>query len=49
MMARSAAVANLFEERVFTPDIAKSHPGTPPGGFQAWLKDWFWGRLAYFL
>jgi cardiolipin synthase len=49
MMARSAAVATLFEERVFTPDIAKSHPGTPPGGFQAWLKDWFWGRLAYFL
>jgi cardiolipin synthase len=49
MMARSPAVASLFEERVFGPDIARSHPGKPPGGLQAWLKDWFWDRLAYFL
>ena len=27
MMARSAAAATLFEERVFGPDIARSHPG----------------------
>ena len=32
MMARSAAAATLFEERVFGPDIARSHPGTPPTG-----------------
>jgi cardiolipin synthase len=49
MMARSPATASLFEERVFTPDIAKSHPGKPPGGFENWVKDWFWNRLAYFL
>jgi cardiolipin synthase len=49
MMARSAAVANLFEERVFNPDIARSHPGKPPGGAIAWAKEWFWDRLAYFL
>jgi cardiolipin synthase len=49
MMARSPAVASLFEERVFGPDIARSHPGKPPGGLQAWVKDWFWDRLAYFL
>jgi cardiolipin synthase len=49
MMARSSAVSSLFEERVFGPDIARSHPGKPPGGLRAWLKDWFWGRLAYFL
>jgi cardiolipin synthase len=49
MMARSPAVVSLFEERVFGPDIARSHPGKPPGGLQAWLKDWFWDRLAYFL
>ena len=49
MMARSPAVASLFEERVFGPDIARSHPGKPPGGLRAWFKDWFWDRLAYFL
>jgi cardiolipin synthase len=49
MMARSASVAQLFEERVFGPDIAKSVAGTPPGGIGPWLKDWFWDRLAYFL
>jgi cardiolipin synthase len=49
MMARSPASASLFEERVFGPVIAKSVPGTPPGGFRNWVKDWFWDRLAYFL
>jgi cardiolipin synthase len=49
MMARSASVASLFEQRVFGPDIARSHPGTPPAGLGARLKDWFWDRLAYFL
>ena len=49
MMARSAETAALFEERVFGPDIARSHPGSPPGGFRAWVTDWFWDRFAYFL
>ncbi len=49
MMARSAATATLFEERVFGPDIAKSHPGTPPGSLGARLKGWLWDKLAYFL
>jgi cardiolipin synthase len=49
MMARSASAAQLFEERVFGPDIAKSVSGTAPGGLRARLKDWFWARLAYFL
>jgi cardiolipin synthase len=49
MMARSSAIASLFEERIFGPDIARSHPGTPPGGLGSRLKDWFWDRLAYFL
>ena len=34
MMARSAAAATLFEERVFGPDIAHSHPGKPPTGLR---------------
>jgi cardiolipin synthase len=49
MIARSPPAAALFEERVFGPDIAKSAPGKVPGGVRAWLKDWFWDRLAYFL
>ena len=49
MMARSAAAATLFEERVFGPDIAKSHPGTPPNSLGARLQGWLWDKLAYFL
>jgi len=49
MMARSPETVALFEERVFGPDIAKSHAGTPPHGLGTKLKDWFWDRLAYFL
>jgi cardiolipin synthase len=49
MMARSPATVKLFEERVFTPDIARSVPGTPPKGDWTRFKDWFWERLAYFL
>ena len=32
MIARSADTAALFEERLFEPDIARSHPGKPPTG-----------------
>ena len=32
MIARSAEAAALFEERLFEPDIARSHPGEPPSG-----------------
>ena len=32
MIARSAEAAALFEERLFEPDIARSHPGEPPCG-----------------
>jgi cardiolipin synthase len=49
MMARSAATAALFEERVFVPDIARSHPGTPPSGLGTRLQDFLWDKLAYFL
>ena len=49
MMARSPAAARLFEERVFGPDIARSHPGTAPKGLGTRLGNWFWDRLSYFL
>jgi cardiolipin synthase len=49
MMARDPATAQLFEERVIGPDIARSHPGKIPSGFVTRFKDWLWSRLAYFL
>jgi cardiolipin synthase len=49
MMARSAPTAQLFEERLFNPDIAKSVKGTPPQGLGTRIGDWFWDKLAYFL
>jgi cardiolipin synthase len=49
MMARSAATANLFESRIFDPDIARSVAGTTPGGAISWAKEWLWDKLAYFL
>ena len=49
MMARSPATVALFEERVFGPDIARSHPGKPPTGLVPRLKGWLWDKLAYFL
>ena len=49
MMARSPEAAALFEERIFSPDIARSVPGKPPGGLVQRSKDWLWDKLAYFL
>jgi cardiolipin synthase len=49
MMARSPHTAALMEQRIFEPDIAKSHAGTPPTGFRTRLNDWVWDKLSYFL
>jgi cardiolipin synthase len=49
MTARSPAAAKLLEERVFTPDIARSKPGTAPNGLRARLNGWLWDKLSYFL
>ena len=35
MIARSAEAAALFEERLFEPDIARSHRGEPPEGVES--------------
>ena len=49
MMARSAAAATLFEERVFGPDIARSHPGKAADRSAQSAQAWVWDKLAYFL
>ncbi len=49
MIARSADTAALFEERLFEPDIARSHRGEPPSGAGEGLESWLWDKLTYFL
>ncbi len=49
MVAQSAELAELMEQRVFAPDIARSQSGTPPSGFKEKLDGWVWDKLAYFL
>jgi cardiolipin synthase len=49
MIARSAELAALLEERLFAPDIARSHPGEPPSGTQERLESWLWDKLTSFL
>jgi cardiolipin synthase len=48
-MARSPSTAALLEQRLFEPDIARSHPGRPPEGLLPRLNGWFWDKLAYFI
>jgi cardiolipin synthase A/B len=49
MIARSADVAALFEERLFAPDIARSRRGESPSGAGERLESWLWDKLTYFL
>ena len=49
MIARSAEVAALIEERLFEPDIARSHPGEPPSGSHERFQSLFWSKLGRLL
>ena len=49
MIARSAEVAALIEERLFEPDIARSTPGEPPSGTHERFEGWFWNKLSRLL
>jgi cardiolipin synthase len=49
MLARSPETAELIEERLFEPDIARSKPGVPPEGVREKLKSWLWHTLGSFL
>lgn len=48
MLVESAELADLFEERIFGPDIARSVPGEPPSGFRDTTISWVADKLAYF-
>jgi len=49
MIARSAETAQLLEERLFEPDIARSSPGQPPSGTRERFEAWLWSKLSSFL
>jgi len=49
MIARSREVAELLEERLFNPDIARAKRGEPPSGNRERLESWLWDKLTFFL
>jgi phosphatidylserine/phosphatidylglycerophosphate/cardiolipin synthase-like enzyme len=49
LIARSAELAALLEERLFAPDIARCIRGEPPATTRARLESRLAGRLAYYL
>ncbi len=49
MLARSAETAELLEERLFEPDIARSQPGVTPAGRRERFESWLWNTLGSFL
>ena len=49
MLAQSAETAELAEERLFEPDIARSRPGVPPEGVRERFVSPVSSTLASFL
>jgi len=49
MLARSAPLAALFEQRLFEPDIARARRGTPPSDRRERLQSAVWHALATLL
>ena len=49
MLARSAETAELLEERLFEPDIARSKRGVSPDGVRERFVSRAWSTLASFL
>src|SRR5688572_28419088 len=49
MIARSRELAEVFEERLFEPDIARSRRGEPPSGTRERVESWLGDKLTYYL
>jgi cardiolipin synthase len=49
MIVEDPATVELFESRVFEPDIARSQPGQPPSGVVDRVTAWMWDKFGYFL
>src|SRR6185436_18635460 len=49
MIARSPELAELFETRLFDPDIARAKPAEPPAGIRQRLECWVADKLTFVL
>jgi cardiolipin synthase len=49
ILVQSAGAVELFEARVFEPDIARSKRGIPSSARNGRLGRWLWKTLSYFL
>jgi cardiolipin synthase len=49
MVVDDAATVELFETRLFEPDIARSRPARPPSGLVDRATAWMWDKFGYFL
>jgi len=49
MIVQDAATVELFQQRLFEPDIARSTLATPPTGVIDRSKAWMWDKFSYFL
>ena len=49
MIAESREAAELFEERLFVPDIARAKRAESPAGTAERLRCWLAGKLTFFL
>jgi len=49
MIARSRELAEVFEERLFEPDIARSRRGEPPSGTRERVESWLGDKLTNYL
>jgi len=49
LIAKSREAAELFEERLFEPDIARARRAEPPAGRRQRVQCWVSDRLTFFL
>jgi cardiolipin synthase A/B len=49
MLARSAELAALMDERLFAPNVARAKRGAPPSTTRERLESRLWDKLAYYL
>jgi cardiolipin synthase len=49
MIVEDPTTVDLFESRLFEPDIARSERAQPPSGVVDRVQAWMWDKFGYFL